>query len=99
MGLILRKESVIIHRSMKEGAKEVEIRPAIYRLELSGGGDQPVIEMELGLGEGGYARPTEVFEALDLFSPEGIARFHFHRKAMNYFHESGEYLDPLSAVV
>jgi hypothetical protein len=45
------------------------------------------------------ARPTELLEALELFAPENVATFHFHRKAMNYFHESGQYLDPLSAVV
>ena len=96
---LLRQESILIRRAIKEGSKEMEIRRAVYRFELLRGGDQHVIEMELGLGEAGYARPTELLEALELFAPENVATFHFHRKAMNYFHESGQYLDPLSAVV
>jgi len=99
MGAILQRESLIVNRSIKDGSKEMEIRSAIYRLELGATDSGYAIEMELGLGEGGYARPTEVIEALDLFDPETIASFHFHRKAMNYLDESGQYLDPLTALV
>ena len=99
MGAVLQRGSVIANRTGKEGSKEVEIRPAIYRLELRHQDDRFIMEMELGLGEGGYARPTEVIEVLDLFEAERIASFHFHRKVMNYYDESGRYLDPLSALV
>ncbi len=99
MGAILQRGSVIANRTGKEGGKEVEIRPAIYRLELHDDEGRFILEMELGLGEGGYARPTEVIEALDLYDAERIASFHFHRKAMNYYDETGRYLDPLSALV
>jgi hypothetical protein len=55
--------------------------------------------MELGLGQGGYAKPSEVFETLEMFDENTIASFHFHRKALQYRDDSGNYLDPLSAVV
>jgi radical SAM-linked protein len=96
---MLRKESIIASRTTKEGSKEVEIRPAIYRLEPRQNGSGQLIEMELGLGQGGYAKPNEVLEVLDLFEPQSISSFHFHRKALEYRDESGQYLDPLSAVV
>jgi len=96
---LLQKDTILANRGTKEGSKEVEIRPAIYRLELHENGRQPAVEMELGLGQGGYAKPNEVFEVLNMFSTEAIASFHFHRQALQYRDESGEYLDPLSAVV
>lgn len=96
---LLQKESIIANRTTKDGVKAVEIRPAIYRFELHQNGPQPAVEMELGLGEGGYAKPNEVLEVLGLFDAETIASFHFHRKALQYKDESGEYLDPLSAIV
>ncbi len=96
---ILQRDSMIAVRTGKDGGKEVEIRPAIYRLELQKDGDRHIMEMELGLGEGGYARPTEVIGALDLYDAERVASFHFHRKVMNYYDETGRYLDPLSALV
>jgi hypothetical protein len=59
----------------------------------------PTVEMELGLGQSGYAKPNEVFEVLDMFDNATIASFHFHRQALQYLDNTGEYLDPLSAVV
>jgi radical SAM family uncharacterized protein/radical SAM-linked protein len=96
---ILSRDSVIAVRTTREGGKEVEIRPAIYRFDLRCGDAEPVIEMELGLGQGGYAKPNEVLEVLNIFEPEQIVSFHFHRKALHYRDEQGVYLDPLAAVV
>jgi radical SAM family uncharacterized protein/radical SAM-linked protein len=91
--------SIIIARTTKEGSKEVEIRPAIYRLEYREDGSPPYIEMELGLGPEGYARPNEIMEALGLYDGGAIAALHFHRKALEYRVDSGVYLDPLTAAV
>lgn len=99
IGAMLQQGSVIASRTGKDGSKEVEIRPAIYRMELLGDAERSIIEMELGLGQGGYARPTEVIDALDIYDVERVASFHFHRKIMNYYDETGRYLDPLSALV
>ncbi len=96
---LMHEESIIANRTTKDGSKPMEIRPAIYRLELHRNGSTPIIEMELGLGQGGYAKPNEVLEILNLFDAETVASFHFHRKALQYRDESGQYLDPLSAIV
>jgi len=91
-------ESLIARRATKDGYKEVDIRNAIYRLELHQNGSGPEIEMELGLGEHGYARPQEVMETMQLFEPKELAGFHFHRKALQYMDSDGNYLDPLTAI-
>jgi radical SAM-linked protein len=99
LAALLQKESVMAARLTKEGSKEVEIRTALFRMEIISDGSEPMIEMELGLGQAGYARPTEVLEVLGLYDTQTISSFHFHRKALCYFDGSGVYLDPLSAVV
>lgn len=99
MASILGKDSLIANRMAKDGTREVEIRPAIFRLELHRDGSAPAIEMELGLGQSGYARPTEVLEVLDIFDVERLVSLRFHRKALHYIDETGMFLDPLSAVV
>ncbi len=96
---LLAKDSVIAQRSTKDGAKEVEIRPAIYKLELDDNGTAPCLNMELGLGEGGYAKPSEVIDMLGEFSPEHLASLHFHRAALQYRDSNGTYLDPLTAII
>jgi radical SAM family uncharacterized protein/radical SAM-linked protein len=99
LSAILQRGSIIAGRTTKDGSKAVEIRPAIYRLELLEIESEPKIEMELGLGTGGYAKPNEVLEVLELFDTTTINSFHIHRKALQYREESGIYLDPLTAVV
>lgn len=96
---LLEKTSIIAPRTAKDGIKEVEIRPAIYKLELVLNNTAPHIDMELGLGEGGYAKPSEVIEALGGFSSEDITSLHFHRSALQYWDSTGQYLDPLSAII
>ncbi|MCP4566165.1 MAG: TIGR03960 family B12-binding radical SAM protein [FCB group bacterium] len=96
---ILASDSVIGLRTTKDGGKKVDIRPAIYRLELLNQDTEPMIEMELGLGDGGYAKPGEVLSVLELFDPDQIGSFKIHRKALQYRDKDGIYLDPLSAIV
>ncbi|MEZ5359695.1 MAG: TIGR03960 family B12-binding radical SAM protein [Candidatus Zixiibacteriota bacterium] len=96
---LLEKDSIIAPRTAKDGIKEVEIRPAIYKLELVVDSAAPYIEMELGLGEGGYAKPSEVIDALGGFSSADITSLHFHRTALQYKDSTGQYLDPLSAII
>jgi len=99
MAQILAEPSVLAVRTTKEGGKEIDIRPAIHRLELRPDDGASVLEMELGLGEGGYAKPNEVLETLKLFDADQIMSFHFHRKALHYRDAHGIYLDPLTVVV
>ncbi len=75
---LLASPSLIIDRPSKETTKQVDIRPAIYELALVNN----KVSMLLGLGEGGYARPTEVAQFLtdSLLLP--INGLPFHRKEM-----------------
>ena len=99
LAAVLARDSIIVTRGGKETSKDVEIRPAIYHLGLSADAGVSRIEMELGLGQGGYARPNEVMEALGLFPPEQLPAFHFHRRELRYLDEFGTYLDPLSILL
>jgi hypothetical protein len=74
----LASPTLVIDRPGKETTKVVDIRPAIYDLSVANNR----ITMLLGLGEGGYARPTEVaqFLADGLLLP--INGLPFHRKEM-----------------
>lgn len=95
---LLAQNSIIAQRTTKEESKNVEIRPAIFRVELVSREDRPAIEMELGLGESGYAKPNEVLQALGLFLPRQINSFHIHRKALQYKGLDGFDRDPMTAV-
>ncbi|MFH1699126.1 MAG: TIGR03960 family B12-binding radical SAM protein [Candidatus Zixiibacteriota bacterium] len=99
IGKLLENDSIIAIRTTKDGGKAVEIRRAIYHLELIDSIPKAIIEMELGLGQGGYAKPSEVLEALELFDAGQISSFHFHRAKMGYVNDDGIYLDPLSALM
>ncbi|MEE9442823.1 MAG: TIGR03960 family B12-binding radical SAM protein [candidate division Zixibacteria bacterium] len=96
---LLERDSIIALRTTKDGGKEVEIRPAIYRLELNDLLPNAVIEMELGLGQGGYTKPSEVLESIFLFDAAQMSSFHFHRAKMGYVNEEETYLDPISALL
>lgn len=96
---LLEQDSIIAIRSTKDGGKKVEIRHAIYRLELNDSPEDMFIEMELGLGQGGYAKPSEVLESLEIFEADQMSSFHFHRAKMGYVNEEGIYLDPISALM
>jgi radical SAM family uncharacterized protein/radical SAM-linked protein len=70
--------TLMIERPGKQATRTVDIRPSIYELAVVGN----KIVMLLGLGEGGYARPTEVAQFLSdgLLLP--INGLPFHRKEM-----------------
>lgn len=96
---IMLKESILATRSTKTGGKEVDIRPAIYRLELHKDQLGSILEMELGLGESGYAKPSEVVESLGVIDSAQIVSLHFHRRSLQYRDKTGESIDPLKVIV
>jgi radical SAM-linked protein len=75
---VLASPTLMIERPGKQATRTVDIRPSIYELAVVGN----KIVMLLGLGEGGYARPTEVAQFLSdgLLLP--INGLPFHRKEM-----------------
>lgn len=95
---LLAEKSIIAQRLSKDESKEVEIRSAIFRMEPVAGADRMELELELGLGESGYAKPNEVLQALGIFSARRINSFHIHRKALQYKGLDGLGRDPMTAV-
>ena len=77
-------------RKGKNEVKQVDIRPAIYELKIDG----DFLVMTLGLGEGGYTRPTEVVEFLGRGLVSNPVALPFHRRAM-YRLEDDRKIDPL----
>ncbi|MDX9857712.1 MAG: TIGR03960 family B12-binding radical SAM protein [candidate division Zixibacteria bacterium] len=57
---LVSRDTVVVHRKGKDATKEVDIRPAVYEVKLT----DDALELLLGIGEGGYARPGEVLEQL-----------------------------------
>ena len=82
---ILAKEIIVMSRKTKSGESEVDIRPAIYDLKV----EDKKLRMTLGVGEAGYARPTEVAQLIFDIDEEMAGVFKFHRARMYRLNEDG----------
>jgi len=89
---IKEAETVEFERTGKNGKTTVDIRPAIY--DISVGNDS--IGLTLGVGEGGYARPTELLELLVGRDRAKALGLRLHRKAMYRIDAEGNRQDPLN---
>jgi len=86
---VMLAERLVTIRGVEEKEKTVDIRPSIYSLSII---DHSLL-MTLGLGEGGYAKPTEVAEFLkDGLSVEIVA-LPFHRRALYRLDGHGRRID------
>jgi radical SAM-linked protein len=83
------REVLECRRTRKEETKVVDIRPAVYDVLIV----DNELEMVLGLGDGGYARPTEAAEFLTAGMNTDIVALPFHRREMYRLNESGEKID------
>jgi len=90
---ILKQESVEIERESKGNIKIVDIRPAIK--DLSYNPDTGLFVLELGLGQEGYARPTEIIQAAGLVDEKEILAIPIHRKEIYFVSADSERLTPL----
>ena len=82
---LMGKDKLEIRRKTKSGEATVDIRPAIYEIFIQGN----ELQLTLGLGPGGYARPTEVAAILFDIDEEQAAELKFHRKDMYRSTEDG----------
>jgi radical SAM-linked protein len=82
---ILEKEMLEILRKTKSGQATVDIRPAIYEIIIRDND----LHLTLGIGQNGYARPTEVAGLLFEIDEERSSQLQFHRKEMFRFTEDG----------
>jgi len=90
---LMAREEVEISRISKDTEKIVDIRPAVYKLDYSvtniDNEKMGIINMELGIGTGGYARPPEVIEAAKIVDKENIPALIFLRKEMFFVDKAG----------
>lgn len=95
----MAQEKVEISRISKGTEKIIDIRPAIYRLEYDvinlDNKKSGIIDMELGIGTGGYARPSEVIKAAKIVEKDNIPALIFFKKEMFYIDDSGNRKTPM----
>jgi len=97
---LLSNDKIEIERMTKDDAKIVDIRPAVYKLDFQKGvGDNDSstskVYMELGVGNAGYARPSEIIQAAGIVAPEELPALDIHRKDLLYINDNGEQLTPM----
>jgi len=96
---LLARENVEITRSGKAETKTVDIRGAIYSMEyIENSPNDPEraeICMELGIGNAGYARPSEVMTAAGMADEESMKAIICHRKELLYIDDDGRRLTPM----
>ncbi len=90
-GEALAGDRLEIERIGKNGATTIDIRPALYSITVT----DKLIELTLGVGEGGYARPDEVLGLL--FPAERVKPMtnRLHRRAMYRVDSLGARIDPM----
>ena len=88
---VLAAESLECTRGAADKQKTVDIRPAIYNLGLAAG----ELRMTLGLGEGGYAKPTDVVSYLKDGLKVPIEALPFHRKDLYRIDEAGNRIEAM----
>ncbi|MEW6050537.1 MAG: TIGR03960 family B12-binding radical SAM protein [Candidatus Zixiibacteriota bacterium] len=86
---LMAATSLEIDRPTKEATKRVDIRPAIYGLSIENNN----LVMLLGLGDGGYARPTEVAELLKESLITDPIALPFHRLTMFRMEPDGRHIE------
>ncbi|UCC44146.1 MAG: TIGR03960 family B12-binding radical SAM protein [Candidatus Zixiibacteriota bacterium] len=84
-------ETKLIDRKTKKGMKQVDIRPAIYNVSL----EEDSVQMLLGIGEKGYARPSEVMHCLTGRPQDEFDSLPFHRREMFRIELDGRRVDPM----
>ena len=80
-----------MERRGKETSKTVDLRPAIFECRI----ENERVLLQLGIGDGGYARPDEVASLLPQglrYPPNGMP---FHRREMFRLEPDGRRIDPM----
>lgn len=90
---LMGRETVEIERESKGNKKTVDIRSAVKSLKYNP--ETGMVVLELGVGQAGYARPTEVIEAAGLVPVEEVPAIPIHRKEIYFVTSDGERLTPL----
>ncbi|MFH2037486.1 MAG: TIGR03960 family B12-binding radical SAM protein [Candidatus Zixiibacteriota bacterium] len=95
---LLERDEIQFERQSKDGPKNVDIRKAIYNINFIDTGTESVqakVSMELGVGNAGYVRPTEVLIASGISDIDKVDAFHIHRKDLLYIDDDGNRFTPM----
>lgn len=96
---LMARDMIEIERSGKAETRIVDIRGALfsleYREESAAEPGMAELYMELGVGEAGYARPTEVILAAGVADQETIKAVKCHRRELLYIDDTGRRLTPM----
>ena len=88
---VLEADTLPFERETKNGARTVDLRPAVHHLAV----DDRELVMTLGLGEGGYARAPEVATFLQDGLRLDVSALPFHRKRLFRVDDTGREIDPM----
>jgi radical SAM-linked protein len=91
IGRLLATDTLECERGKEEKKKTIDLRPAIYDVRIEG--DR--LLMVLGLGEGGYAKPTELIGFLSEGLTMPIEALPFHRLAVYRLDDFGNRTEPM----
>lgn len=87
----MASEKLACERGAEDKVKTVNIRIGVYDLRL----ENSLLVMVLGLGEGNYAKPTEVAIFLKDGLTVPIEALPFHRRALYRMDDFGRRIDPM----
>jgi radical SAM-linked protein len=88
---LLDSQTLEIERVGKSGTKVVDIRPGIYDLKV----ENDLLVMTMGVGDGGYVRPSELLRLLTEDDDDAYLAYMVHRKEMYRVDENGEKIHPM----
>jgi radical SAM family uncharacterized protein/radical SAM-linked protein len=94
---IMASQSLVVQRTSKEVTKDVDIKRHIVRIDGHAKDDGALLEMHLGLGTGGYARPEEVLVHGFGLSPKEVAGLLIRRTGL-FVRKQGRILTPMEVV-
>jgi len=89
---IMQADTLEVVRTGKNGSTAVDIRPAVYDISVK----VDSMTLSLGVGEGGYARPTELLAILAGPDRAKTLALRLHRMAMYRVDTEGNRLDPMT---
>jgi radical SAM-linked protein len=88
---LLDSQTLEIERVGKSGTKVVDLRPGIYDLKV----ENDLLVMTMGVGDGGYVRPSELLRLLTEDDDDAYLAYMVHRKEMYRVDENGEKIHPM----
>jgi radical SAM family uncharacterized protein/radical SAM-linked protein len=94
---IMASQNLVVQRTSKEVTKDVDIKRQIVKIEGHAQDDGILLDMHLGLGTEGYARPEEVLVGGFGLPPKEVAGLLIRRTGL-FVRKQGRILTPMEVV-